>query len=90
MEFEWDADKADLNWRNHGVAFEVATLVFDDQFRIEDDDPEPSEYRQNVIGYVEGRLLFVVFTMRGDVCRIISARLGDRKERRRYHEEARD
>ena len=87
MEFEWDDEKADLNWRNHRVAFEVAARVFLDPNRIEDDDPEPSEYRQRAIGMVDDRLVFVVFTMRDDVCRIISARAADRRERRRYHEE---
>ena len=86
MEFEWDAGKADLNWRAHGVAFEIATRVFTDPYRIEDDDPEPSEYRQQTIGMADGRLLFVAFTMRDDVCRIISARVAERNERRRYHE----
>ncbi len=90
MEFEWDPNKAELNWRRHGVAFAVATGVFDDPYVIEDDDPELSEYRQHAIGYADGRLLFVVYTMRDDICRIISARSADAHERRRYHEAGRD
>ena len=35
---------------------------------------------------VEGRLLFVAYTMRGDVIRIISARGAEPYERRQYHE----
>ncbi len=89
MEFDWDRDKAELNWRNHAVRFEVATLVFQDQDILEEDDPEPSEYRLNAIGYANGRLLFVVFVIRDDVYRLISARPADRRERRRYHEVAR-
>ena len=90
MEFEWDTDMAELNWRRHGVAFDVATSVFDDPFVIEVDDPELSEYRQRAIGYADGRLLLVVYTMRDDICRIISARSADTRERRRYHEAGRD
>ena len=86
MEFEWDPDKADLNWRNHGVAFEAAARVFKDPYRIEEDDPHRFEVRNRVIGFVESRLLFVVYSMRDDACRIISARFADSRERRRYHE----
>ena len=35
----------------------------------------------------EGRLLYVAYTMRGDMIRIISARGAEPYERRRYHEE---
>jgi uncharacterized protein len=86
VEFGWDPAKAELNVQNHGISFEVAACVFADRFRIEEDDPEPSELRQRAIGLVGDKLLFVVFTMRGDVCRIISARPADRRDRRRYHE----
>jgi uncharacterized protein len=88
MEFEWDLNKAELNWRNHGVSFEAASHVFTDPNRIEEDDPYPHEIRHNVIGFVNGRLLFVVFTMRDAVCRVISARFADRRELRQYHEGA--
>jgi uncharacterized DUF497 family protein len=40
-----------------------------------------------ILGIVEGRLLCVVYTPRGDVYRIISARGAEPLERRRYHEE---
>lgn len=86
MEFDWDSDKAERNWRDHRVAFQAATRVFLDPYRIEEDDPEPSEYRQRAIGTVDGQVLFVVFTMRDSTCRLISARVAERKEHRRYHE----
>ena len=35
---------------------------------------------------VAGRMLFVTYTMRGDVIRIISARGAEPHEKRRYHE----
>ncbi len=60
-----------------------------DPFSIEwFDDREPyGEDRFAIIGMVEGRLLYVAYTMRGDVIRIISARGAEPYERRRYHEE---
>jgi uncharacterized DUF497 family protein len=88
-EFEWDDAKAALNWRNHGVSFEMAREVFKDTFAIEwfDDRHSDVEERFVRIGMVEGRLLFVVYTLRGERVRIISARQAEPHERRRYHNE---
>lgn len=60
-----------------------------DPFAIEWGDPgqDPNEQRYGVIGMVEGRLLFVGYTMRGEKIRIITARKAEPYERRRYHEE---
>jgi uncharacterized protein len=90
--FEWDDDKATSNWRDHAVTFEMAREVFRDLFAIEREDTEqdPSEDRFGVIGMVEGRLLFVGYTMRGEKIRIITARKAEPYERRRYHEENRE
>jgi uncharacterized DUF497 family protein len=38
------------------------------------------------IGLVDDRMLFVTYTMRGDVVRIISARGAEPHEKRKYHE----
>lgn len=38
-------------------------------------------------GVAEGRLIYVAYTMRGDVIRIISARGAEPFERRKHHEE---
>jgi len=90
--FAWDDDKAALNWRVHGVTFEMAREVFRDPLAIEWQDlaQDPNEERYGAIGMVEGRLLFVGYTMRGDKIRIISARKAGPYERRRYHEENRE
>lgn len=88
MEFEWDQNKADSNFRTHRVRFEYATRIFDDPFRIEREDcsEDYEESRFQVIGMVESRLLFVVYTDRDDVIRLISARKATAHERRQYHE----
>ena len=44
------------------------------------------EMRFNAIGQVDGRMLFVTYTMRGTVVRIISARGAEPHEKRKYHE----
>lgn len=86
--FEWDTDKASANWAKHDVAFETARAVFKDPFAIEwqDDRMNYGEDRFIIIGMVEGRLLQVAYTMRGDTIRLISARGAGPNERRFYHE----
>ena len=87
MEFEWDTEKAASNIRKHDVTFPIATRVFLDPFVLEfDADDFGDEMRYNVVGMVEGRLVHVAFTMRGDIYRIISARAAVPHERRQYHE----
>jgi len=91
-QFEWDDEKAERNWRDHAVTFEMARDVFRDPFAVEWEDLEQSadEERYAVIGMVEERLLFVGYTVRDDRIRIITARKAEAYERRRYHEENRE
>lgn len=87
MEFEWDPAKAESNWRKHKIDFETGSMVFDDPFHVETDEPDDVDViRYNVTDMVKGRFLVVTYTIRGDAYRIISARLADRHERRDYHE----
>jgi len=75
-EFEWDDQKSAANHAKHGVSFEVARDAFKDPFGIErlDDREAYDEDRYALIAMVENRLLFVVYTLRDDRIRIISAR----------------
>lgn len=84
--FVWDSDKAVSNASRHGVRFEQAREVFLDQLaRYEDASPQ-EEARQACIGLTtDYRLLYVVHVVReGDVLRLISARVAEPAERRRY------
>lgn len=89
-EFEWDDQKAASNEAKHGVSFEAAVWVFRDARRLEDGDwrRDYGEARVNVIGLVEGYVLHVTYTRRGDRARLISARRADREERKRYGDRA--
>ncbi len=85
---EWDDSKNRINIRKHGISFETAALVFADEERIEYYDRlhSTSEDRYVVIGCVQG-VLYVVYTMRGEAARLISARLATPAERRIYYGE---
>jgi hypothetical protein len=87
LEFEWDDEKAKENKRKHGISFELAKLVFNDEDRVEfyDDNNSANEDRYDVIGKVSD-ILFVVYTERKDKIRIISARLATKIERRVYND----
>jgi uncharacterized protein len=86
---EWDDAKALANLAKHGVSFETASAVFNDPFAVEreDDRMDYGEQRFNIIGMVDGRLLFVAYTLRGDIIRIISARGAEPFERRLYYDD---
>jgi hypothetical protein len=87
-EFEWDDAKAATNLASHRVSFEEARLAFSDPFAIgrEDRRERYDEQRYIRLGIVRGRLLHIAYAMREDRIRIISARVAEPRERRRYHE----
>lgn len=86
--FEWDEEKNLINKRKHGISFETAAYVFEDENYIEMYDFEHSieEDRYIAIGCV-GDVLFVVFTERKENIRLISARLATESERRLYYDQ---
>jgi len=88
-EFEWDDFKAAANARKHGVTFEEARGVFRDPLAIEfvDDREAYGEDRFVLIGMTQSRVLVVVYVLREQRNRIISARKAEPNERRAYHEQ---
>jgi uncharacterized DUF497 family protein len=90
LRFEWDAKKASVNRRQHGVSFAEAESIFSDKFARLIDDPDHSheEDRFLLLGLsVRFRILVVVHCYRrgDDVVRIISARKATRKEQEAYN-----
>jgi len=84
--FEWDEEKNAANIKKHGIDFEDAIRVFEDDDRIEIYDAAHSgeEDRYNTIGMVND-VLFVVYTERRESIRVISARPATRGERSIYY-----
>jgi uncharacterized protein len=85
MWFEWDERKAAANKRNHGVTFDEAATCFDDPLQVAFYDPDhgDDENREILVARSEhGSLLLVVYTLRSDTIRIISARKTTPKETR--------
>jgi uncharacterized protein len=86
--FEWDDDKARANLAKHKISFEDARRVFGSRGVIEQPDltEDYGEERYRAIGFVDGMILAVFYTLRGERTRIISARRASRKEERDYAE----
>jgi uncharacterized protein len=85
--FDWDPGNREKNWLGHDVTnteceqvfFNERLVVFSDAKHSQDED------RFYALGRTSAdRRLFVVFTMRGTLVRVISARDMSRKERTLY------
>jgi uncharacterized DUF497 family protein len=87
--FEWDSKKAFTNLQDHGISFETASEVFHDPFvQVVDEEIVDDEEREAVIAMtVDWRLLYVIYVIREEVVRIISARLVTKAERKAYEEQ---
>jgi uncharacterized DUF497 family protein len=91
MDLEWDEEKRLINARKHGIDFaDVAQVFAGDVLILEDDRFEYDETRYIAFGLFYGRVIAVVYTMRGEVLRIISARKASKHEERNYFQRVTD
>jgi hypothetical protein len=88
--FEWDEGNQNKNWVKHTVSNSECEQVFFNLPHIVRYDAKHSkkEARYFLLGQTDAlRLLFVVFTIRTDRIRIISARDMNKKEKVIYNEQ---
>jgi uncharacterized DUF497 family protein len=83
MLFEWDESKRRANLAKHLIDFEDATQVFDGPV-FEKAQRRHGEVRVLAIGLMHDVEIVVVYVMRGECRRIISARRAHRDERQAY------
>ena len=89
IRFEWDKNKAEINFKKHKVSFEEAKTVFFDPNALLIADPEYSndEDRFVIMGISNKSKLLVVchcYRENEEVIRIISARKADTRESEQY------
>lgn len=87
MRYTWDSKKAQTNLETHEVDFADAVGVFEDEYSLYQQDVFPTygEDRFVVVGIdFLGRVLAVVYTYRGNVIRLVSARKATKQERNDY------
>lgn len=87
MKYDWDPAKQFTNVHKHSISFIAAVAVFDDPGLLEIDvsRPEHRESRIKAVGQLApGWVVAVIYTVRDDTRRIISARRARRHERSAY------
>ena len=88
--FEWDQGNVEKNWIRHNVSPVECEQVFFNQPLVVFDDPKhsASELRYAAFGHTDARRpLVVIFTKRGKLLRVISARNMNRRERKFYEKD---
>ncbi len=86
MEIEFNA--AAKNQRNielRGLSFDLAA-GFDFEGAIEVEQVVEGEHRYFALGFIGARLHALVYTLRGEVVRIVSLRKANKREVRRYEQ----
>ena len=87
MEFEWDEQKREANLAKHAIDFIRAATIWQrsviDPADLRDEGAERRYLALGTIGEDE-LVIAVVYTLRGEVRRLISARRGRRNERENY------
>jgi uncharacterized DUF497 family protein len=85
--FVWNKGNTDKNWEKHRVTNAECEEVFFDESKVLSKDilHSAEEERFIILGKARNeRLLFVVFTVRREKIRVISARDTNKKERKLY------
>jgi len=84
MPFEFDPAKSLLNREKHGIDFEEAQSLWDDENRLEIPAKTVDEQRYLLIGQINGKFWSAVITYRGENVRIISVRRSRDEEMELY------
>lgn len=85
MKFEWDETKRESNLSKHGVDFvDAALLLMGKPLIAQSPRPGSDAVRYVAVGAVNENLYTTVYTMRGNLYRIISVRSASREEKQAY------
>jgi uncharacterized DUF497 family protein len=74
MKFEYDSIKSEVNREKHGVDFDEAQALWDDENLLEAPLNYPDETRFICIGKIKEKHYSAIITYRSNVIRIISVR----------------
>ena len=85
MKFEWDEAKRQSNLQKHGIDFRAAVRLFDVRPLKLQYSPR-TELRSRATGPLEGRMLTITYTRRGQNVRIISVRRARKSEIQAYRQ----
>lgn len=85
----WDDARRKSNLEKHGLDFKDAHLVYDNPDKCTYDTSRQGEQRwmDLAVAVIQGRLLTLIYTERGDNVRVISFRPASREEREQYEQD---
>lgn len=85
MEIDYPHIKRDVTLAERGLDMARATEIFDGAtLTVVDDRKDYGETRQITIGFLDGRMVVMVWTQRGETRRIISLRKANEREQTTY------
>ncbi|GHV06029.1 toxin [Campylobacterota bacterium] len=84
MFFEYDAHKSEANKQKHGIDFEEAKRLWDDERMLQIPLAYPYESRFLCIGIIGGKHYAAIITYRAEAVRIISVRRARKEEAAHY------
>ena len=92
MKLEWDPAKSDACFSQRVFDFAYVNYAFLDANRLikQDHRWDYGEDRYQMLGQIDARLLFVTYTVRSSVIRIISARKANHREVKEYEDHSRE
>jgi uncharacterized protein len=84
----WDEAKRQANLRKHGIDFATCEPIFDAPLVTNEDDRETyGEQRLKSLGWLNDRVVVLIWTERETGPHVISCRYGDIRETQRYFKE---
>lgn len=87
MKFEWDEKKNQHNIQKHGFDFIDADKIFDEPYLVfEDDRRDYGEIRFIIAGWLNSRMVVLVYTKRKEIYRIISLRKANEREKKKFQD----
>ena len=84
MRFEFDTSKSASNKAKHGLDFQEAQQLWEDDRLIEAGAIDRNEPRRMAIGQIAGKCWTAIFTVRDEAIRLISVRRSRKEEIERY------
>ncbi len=89
MDFSWDEGKRRRVLRDHGLDFRDVKQAFDDPKQLHEYDAEHSlhEERWRMLGWLDGRVIAVVYTERSKSVQLITARYAEPREEQLFFDE---
>ncbi len=85
--FEWNTNKSAVNKEKHGIDFEAAQELWQDENLLDFPSKYPSESRRITIGKIGYTYWMAIYTVRKQTIRIISIRRSRYEERTLYEKE---